>query len=81
MAWSFIRQQTGAPSENPVPGYTLVNARVNYDLPFRMGAAGRPMRVSIFGQNLLNKRPEETILGSVNRLTGRQVFAQLEVHF
>ena len=80
-AWSLIRQQTGAPLANPVAAYTLLNARVNYDLPFRTGATNRPVRISIFGNNLLNKRPEETIVGATNRLTGRQVFAQLELHF
>ncbi len=80
-AWAFIRQLNFAGLPNPVPGYTLLNARLNYDLPFRMGASGRPLRLSVFGNNLLNKRPEETVVGPRNRLTGRQVFAQLEVHF
>lgn len=76
--WTFIRAVNNEPFPNPLPGYALVNARVNYDLPFR---TGRPLRLSIFGNNLLNKRPEETIVGSQNRLTGREFFGQLEVHF
>lgn len=76
--WTFIRGRNGQPFANPLPSYTLVNARVNYDLPFR---TGRPIRLSIFGNNLLNKRPEETVLGSEDRLVGREFFAQLEIHF
>ncbi len=77
-AWEFIRNGQAQPFANPLPGYALVNARVNYDLPFR---TGRPLRLSLFGNNLLDKRPEETIVGSQNKLAGREFFAQVEVHF
>jgi hypothetical protein len=39
------------------------------------------VRLSIIGQNLLNKHPEETFLGVETELTGREVFGQIEVHF
>jgi iron complex outermembrane receptor protein len=77
--WEFIRGANNAPFPNPLPGYALVNARVNYELPFR--TAGRPIRLSLFGNNLLDKRPEETIVGTPNDLAGREFFAQIEVHF
>lgn len=77
-AWYFIRGMNGITTPDPLPGYALLNARVNYDLPLR---TARPLRLSVFGNNLLNKRPEETIIGSINRLAGREFFAQLEVHF
>jgi outer membrane receptor protein involved in Fe transport len=77
--WEFIRGANNAPFPNPLPGYALVNARVNYELPFR--TTGRPIRLSLFGNNLLDKRPEETVVGTPNDLAGREFFAQIEVHF
>jgi hypothetical protein len=41
----------------------------------------RPLRYSLVGTNLLNKRPEETLIGGVNRLAGRAVFGEVEYHF
>ena len=41
----------------------------------------RPIRFTLFGNNLLNKRPEETFVGAENRLAGREFFGQVEVHF
>jgi len=64
------------PATRKLPGYALVNGRVSYDF-----GKNRPIRFSIIGNNLLNKRPEETMVGGVNRLAGREVFGQLEVHF
>jgi iron complex outermembrane receptor protein len=60
--------------------YTLINGRVSYDLPFERGAR-RPLRVTIFGNNLLNKKVLETLIGVDTHLVGREFFAQLEVHF
>jgi outer membrane receptor protein involved in Fe transport len=52
-----------------------VNARVSYDFP------NTRLRATIFGNNLLNRRPEETIVGGVNRIAGREFFAQMEVRY
>jgi iron complex outermembrane receptor protein len=77
VAWAAIRP--GIP--NPLPSYTLLNARLSYDLPLRGMGNDRPLRLSVFGNNLLDKRPEETIVGPRNRIVGREFFAQLELHF
>jgi hypothetical protein len=53
----------------------------NYDLPFVASGKDRPLRFTVFGNNLLNRQPEETIIGSVNRLVGREFFAQMEMRF
>jgi iron complex outermembrane receptor protein len=74
--WQGIRTGFTNFSEPTFPSYALLNARLSYDIPFRV-----PFRVGVFGNNLLNKRPEETMVGVVNRLTGREVFGQIEVHF
>ena len=67
------------PTIRPLPSYTLLNARTSYDV----NAFGlkQPIRLSLIGQNLLNKHPEETFLGVETELTGREVFGQIEVHF
>lgn len=76
--WVFIRASNNEPFTNPLPGYTLLNARLNYELPLH---TAHPLRLSLFGNNLLNKRPEETIVGARNELSGREFFAQMEVRF
>jgi len=67
------------PTIRPLPSYTLLGARASYDV----NAFGlkQPVRLSVIGQNLLNKKPDETVLGVETGLTGREVFGQVEVHF
>jgi iron complex outermembrane receptor protein len=76
--WFFIRSNFTSFAAPPEPSYTLMNARVSYDVPF---VHSRPIRFTLFGNNLLNKRPEETIVGTENRLAGREFFGQVEVNF
>lgn len=76
--WFFIRSNFTSFATSPLPSYTLLNARVSYDVPF---VHSRPIRFTLFGNNLLNKRPEETIVGTENRLAGRGFFGQVEVNF
>jgi iron complex outermembrane receptor protein len=73
--WFFIRSVFTDFTTHPLPSYALVNARISYDLP------NTHIRATLFGNNLLNKRPEETIVGSVNRLAGREFFAQMEMRY
>ena len=76
--WFFIRSNFTSFAATPLPSYTLLNARVSYDVPF---VHSRPIRFTLFGNNLLNKRPEETLVGAENRLAGREFFGQVEVNF
>ena len=69
------------PTIRPFDSYALVNARVSYDLPFEVGPRNRPIRISVFGNNLLDEQVKETLIGVDTTLTGRQVFAQVEVNF
>jgi iron complex outermembrane receptor protein len=78
--WTLIRTNFASATPIQLPSYALVNARVSYDLPMKMSGK-QPIRLSVFGNNLLNKKVEETIIGSVNQNTGREFFGQLEVHF
>jgi iron complex outermembrane receptor protein len=73
--WFFIRSGFTSFASTPLPSYALVNGRISYDLP------NTRLRATIFGNNLLNKKPEETIVGSVNRLAGREFFAQVELRY
>jgi hypothetical protein len=78
--WQGIRTGFTNFTEPTFPSYALLNARLSYDIPLSAGK-NHPLRLSIFGNNLLNKQPEETMVGEVNRLTGREIFGQIEVHF
>jgi hypothetical protein len=71
------------PTVRPFDSYALVNARVSYDLPFgvRGVSKDRPIRLSLFGNNLLDKRVQETLIGVDTSLAGREFFAQVEVNF
>jgi iron complex outermembrane receptor protein len=73
--WFFIRSAFTDFTTHSLPSYALVNARVSYDFP------NTRLRATIFGNNLLNRRPEETIVGEVNRLAGREFFAQMEIRY
>jgi len=73
--WAFIRSGFTSFATHPLPSYALVNARASYDFP------NTRLRATIFGNNLLNRRPEETIVGGVNRIAGREFFAQLEMRY
>ncbi|MFQ5560879.1 MAG: TonB-dependent receptor plug domain-containing protein [Nitrospinota bacterium] len=60
-------------------GYTYLNAKLGYDLPFGELTNGRkPFQISIHGKNLLDERPEETVMGVDTQVAGREFFIQLE---
>jgi len=65
----------------PLPSYGLLNARLGYDLPFRVSGSEHTVRLSVFGNNLFDKHPRETLIGVDTSLIGRQYFAELEYHF
>jgi outer membrane receptor for ferrienterochelin and colicins len=75
----LLRSNFTDPVVHPLPSYTLINARLGYDL--NAFGTNRPIRLSLIGQNLLNKKPEETLLGVPGAIVGREVFGQIEVHF
>ena len=73
--WFFIRSGFTDFTTHPLPSYALVNGRVSYDFP------NTRLRATLFGNNLLNRRPEETMVGVMNRLAGREFFAQMEMRY
>ena len=59
--WQGIRTGFTDFHEPTLPSYALLNARISYDVPLNIGR-DHPLRLSIFGNNLLDKRPEETMV-------------------
>jgi outer membrane receptor protein involved in Fe transport len=86
--WAFINAQNSGvidPSLLGHPaameGYTLLNGRLSYDLPIDLGKQKQAIRVTVYGSNLLDRTPRETLIGVDSRLTGREVFAEISVDF
>lgn len=79
--WYLVRSNFTDPTIRSLDGYALVNLRLNYDLPPFGGAAGVPVRLSVYMKNLLNERPEETLTGVDTRLAGREFFGGLTFGF
>ena len=77
--WYLVRSNFTDPTVRPLEGYALVNTRVSYDLPF--GNRSRPVRLSVYLKNLLDKHPAETLIGVNTALTGREAFAGLTFSF
>lgn len=80
-SWYLVRSNFQDPTVRSLPSYTLLNARISYDIPSRLGARDLPIRFTLFGNNLLDERPEETILGSSTELAGREFSGQVELRF
>jgi outer membrane receptor protein involved in Fe transport len=82
-AYNFIRAEDPALIFTPaeLDGYTLLNAKLSYDLPFDFGKKKTPVRLAVTGRNLLDKRPEETFVGIPLDLVGREVFGEVSVDF
>jgi outer membrane receptor protein involved in Fe transport len=84
-AYNFIRSGATDPAllfqSKVLDGYTLVNAKLTYDLPFDFGNKKRPVRLGLSGRNLLDRRPEETFVGVPMNIVGREVFGEMSVDF
>jgi iron complex outermembrane receptor protein len=80
VAPSFWYLVTGDPTVRPLPSYTFLNARISYELPFELRGK-KPVRLSLYGHNLLDKTPAETLVGSPANVPGREFFGRVEVSF
>ncbi len=82
--WGFIASEqdpTKFFTQPELDGYTLLDARVSWDLPVAVGKVERPFRLTLHGRNLLDRRPKETLIGVDTTLTGREVFAEVSFEF
>jgi len=77
--WNFA---TGGTQPGVLDSYTLLNMKVSWDAPFHFGRAGRGLRLSIYGKNLLDQDDiSETFLPIDLRLSERTVYGAVEILF
>lgn len=62
------------PTVRPLPSYTMLDVRFNYDLPIGWNGKERPWRLSFYGKNLFDEQPRQTLIGVDTRLVGREFF-------
>jgi iron complex outermembrane receptor protein len=62
------------PTVRPLPAYTMLDVRVNYDIPIGWNGKDSAWRISFYGKNLLDEMPEQTLIGVDTRLVGREFF-------
>jgi len=80
----FIVGAATTPNPFPLESETLMNARFNYDLPFNIGGLERPLRLSVYGRNLLDKTTVEYgDFTNINddRVVGREFFGEVAFRF
>ena len=76
MFWAALEH--GDPTANTLDDYTYVNLNVQYRLPFVVSGGKRPLTLSLYGKNLGNERPEETLSGVGGPMPGREFYMRLE---
>jgi iron complex outermembrane receptor protein len=83
--WGFVTAGAEDPSllfSTPsLEGYALLDSRISYDLPFDVGTKKRPLRLTVYGKNLLDKHPRETLIGVNTSLVGREFFGEISLDF
>ncbi|MEO6323090.1 MAG: TonB-dependent receptor, partial [Thermoanaerobaculia bacterium] len=78
--WYLVQSNFTDPSIRPLPAYTLLNGRLSYELPFEIRGK-KAVKLSVYGNNLLDERPQETLLGVPGQLPGREFLGRIEVSF
>jgi len=62
--------------------YTLVNARLSWDAPIRIGRASEGLRLSLYGKNLLDDEEiDETLLPINQHLPGSTFYGAIEIRY
>ncbi len=77
-AWNFA---TGNQSTAILDSYTLVNARLSWDAPVRIGGSDEGLRFSVYGKNLLDEEIEETFLPIDTELPGATYYGAIEIRY
>lgn len=78
--WNELLNGAGS-GVGTIDSYTLLNARLSYELPFSLGGASEPVRISIVGKDLLDEEPVETLIPFDLRLPGREIFGSVDFGF
>ena len=76
-AWNFA----GGGAIATLDDYTLVNVRVSWDAPVRIGSASQGLRLSLYGMNLLDEEVEETFLPIDMQLPGSTFYGAVEIRY
>ena len=77
--WNVV--STGVDGLGELPSDLVVDLRLSYELPIRPGQRTPPLKISVYGKDLFDEAPAETITGVDGFLVGRTVFAAVEVGF
>lgn len=80
LAPKFYYDLKGIPVE-PLSDYGYLNFRLNYQPPFSVYNVKNPLMFTLYLKNLLNNRPQETLVGVDNKAVGREIFFGVELQF
>ena len=76
-AWNFA----GGGQTATLEDFTLVNLRLSYDAPIRIGNAAEGLRFSVYGKNLLDEEYVETFLPIDMTLAGATYYGAIELRY
>ncbi len=76
-AWNFA----GGGAVATLDSYTLLNVRLSWDAPVRIGGSSEGLRFSIYGKNLLDEEVLETFLPIDMQLPGSTFYGAIEVRY
>jgi len=76
--WNFLNSGFTDSSIGQEEGYTYVNLRFSYELPFLADRGKQSLRFNFYIRNLLDEKPQETVVGVNNVLAGREFFGGIE---
>lgn len=76
--WSNVG---GGGGNQVLEDYTLLNARLSWDAPLRLGRSAEALRLSVYGKNLLDEEYRETLLPIDMHLPGTTYYGSVELRF
>ena len=76
-AWNFA----GGGQTATLEDYTLVNLRLSWDAPVRLGSSAEALRFTVYGKNLLDEEYVETFLPIDLQLAGATYYGAIELRY
>lgn len=76
--WNFA---AGGRSTARLDSYTLVNLRLSWDAPVRLGRSSEAVRLSVYCKNLLNEEVVETFLPIDMQLAESTFYGVIEIRY
>jgi len=77
-AWNFA---AGGRTTVTLDAYTVVNLRLSWDAPVRIGNSAQGLRFTVYGKNLLDEEYLETFLPINMRLPGATYYGAIELRY